>query len=76
MDWIEIKHGGNIFQAFEFLDGVFVRIPDPFATPEYVPGWRIEPSRGDMDGPAFRRRPRRELQYSIALVPFLGDIQA
>ena len=63
MKWTEIEHDDAKVEAIDFLDGVLVR--DPLRTGlAFCQGWQVI-NRGDMNGPALRRRktPKKRLAF-------------
>ena len=66
MEWMTVQHEGEEVQAANFLDGVLIRDAKHFGT-TFAPGWRVEAQAGDMDGPAFRQRPKTHPVYGIEL---------
>ena len=66
MEWVTIDHESTEVEAIDFLDGVLVR--DPLHTGlAFCPGWQVM-NRGDMDGPALRRRKERQKVFGIEIV--------
>jgi hypothetical protein len=75
MEWTEIDYMGTKIWATDFLDGVLVRTIRPSDTVEVVMtgcvgwrGWYVQEARGDMDGPALRKREEKEKEFAIRLV--------
>ena len=68
MDWVEIDYAGELIRATNFLDGILVRIPGQEGS-ELVawPGWYVQEQRGDMDGPALRKRKTKAKEFALVL---------
>jgi hypothetical protein len=66
MEWTEIDYMGDDVEARDFLDGILVR-DSLLNSSIFVPGWRIEQQRGDMDGPNFRKLEKRFPVYALEL---------
>jgi hypothetical protein len=71
MEWFTIDYFGEEVLATDYLDGVLVRF-FPHLHPQddphvFITGWRVEPQRGDMDGPNFRKLKPRLPVYGLEL---------
>lgn len=69
MEWTSIKYGGIWLKAADFLDGVMVKVPGPGVEDVivFVQGWYVMAQRGDMDGPALRKRSKPHTDYRLVL---------